>query len=170
MAAPFELGTALRELALFPPTTMPVLSLYLNAQPDQHGRRNFAPFLRNELKARAATYPSGSAERKSFDADAGRITAWLDSELRPSSNGAAIFACSGAGDFFKTLQFAAPFEANQIYVYHQPHLYSLAKLHDSHRSYAAVIADTNAARIFVFGLGRTPGVETIQNVKVRSRS
>jgi peptide subunit release factor 1 (eRF1) len=33
-----------------------------------------------------------------------------------------------------------------------------------------VIADTNSARIFVFGLGRTLGVETITNVKVRSRS
>lgn len=33
-----------------------------------------------------------------------------------------------------------------------------------------MIADTNSARIFVFGLGRTLGVESISNVKVRSRS
>lgn len=170
MAAPSELGGKLRELALFPPTTMPVLSLYLNTQPDQHGRDNFSPFVRKELKARAGTYPPDSPERTSFERDAKRITSWLETELRRSSNGAAIFACSGAGDFFEALQFDATFHENQLYVYHQPHLYTLAKLLDSHRAYAAVIADTNSARIFVFGLGRTLGVETITNVKVRSRS
>jgi hypothetical protein len=170
MAALSGLRDKLRELALFPPTTMPVLSVYLNTQADQHGRDNFSPFLRKELKARAGTYPPDSAERRSFDQDARRIGEWLESELKPSSNGAAIFACSAAGNFFDTFQFDAPFETNQLYVYHQPHLYSLAKLYDSQRAYAAVIADTNAARIFVFGLGRTLGVENITNVKVRSRS
>jgi peptide subunit release factor 1 (eRF1) len=170
MTATSELQNKLRELALFPPTTMPVLSLYLNTQPDQHGRDNFLPFLRKELKARADTYASGSAERLSFDRDANRIRSWLDTELRRSSNGAAIFACSGEGEFFEPLQFDAPFDENRLYVYHQPHLYRLAKLYDKHRSYAAVIADTNSARIFVFGLGRTLGVETIESVKVRSRS
>jgi hypothetical protein len=149
---------------------MPVLSVYLNTQPDQHGRDNFSPFLRKELKARAATYPAETPEWRSFEQDANRIRSWLDTGLRRSSNGAAIFACSGAGDFFEALQFDAPFQENQLYVYHQPHLYTLAKLYDKHRSYAAVIADTNSARIFVFGLGRTLGVESITNVKVRSRS
>ncbi|HWR53363.1 MAG TPA: Vms1/Ankzf1 family peptidyl-tRNA hydrolase [Bryobacteraceae bacterium] len=170
MAAPFGLRDKLRELALFSPTTMPVLSVYLNTQPDQHGRDNFSPFLRKELKARAATYPPETPERRSFERDAERIRSWVDTELRRSSNGAAIFACSGAGDFFEALQFDAPFHENQLYVYHQPHLYTLAKLYDKHRSYAAVIADTNSARIFVFGLGRTLGVESITNVKVRSRT
>ncbi|MGE5486779.1 MAG: host attachment protein [bacterium] len=170
MAAPSGLRDKLRELALFAPTTMPVLSVYLNTQPDQHGRDNFSPFLRKELKARASTYPQESPERLSFEQDAERIRSWLETGLRPSSNGAAIFACSAADGFFEALQFDAPFEKNQLYVYHQPHLYDLAKLYDKHRSYAAVIADTNSARIFVFGLGRTLGVETITNVKVRSRS
>jgi peptide subunit release factor 1 (eRF1) len=170
MASPSGLGNTLRELALFAPTTMPVLSVYLDTRADQHGRNNFSPFLRKELKARAATYPQESPERKSFERDAKRITLWLDTELRPSSNGATVFACSGAGDFFKAIQFDSPFHANRLYVYHQPHLYALAHLYDSHRSYAAVIVDTNSARIFVFGLGRTLGVETITNVKVRSRS
>ena len=170
MATPSGLENALRELARFTPTTMPVLSAYLNAKPDQHGRDNFWPFLRKELRARAATYPLGSPERQSFDRDAKRITSWLETKLRPSSNGAAVFACSGVGDFFEALQFDAPFCLNRLHVYHQPHLYALAHLYDRHRSYAAVIADTNAARIFVFGLGRTLGVESITNVKVRSRS
>lgn len=166
---PTELEAKLRELSLVPPTTMPVLSVYLDARPDQHGRDNFEPFLRKEFKARGATYAPRSAERASFDKDAERIMAWLASELRPSSNGVAIFACE-AGGLFEALQFDAPFHGNQLFVYHQPHLYTLAKLLDEYRPYAAVIADTNAARIFVFGLGRTVQADTITNPKVRSRS
>lgn len=159
----------MRELSLVPPTTMPVLSVYLDARPDQHGRDNFEPFLRKEFKARAGTWPLRSAERESFEQDAERIMTWLDAELRPSSNGVAIFACAASG-LFEALQFDAPFQSNQLYVYHQPHLYTLAKLLDQYRPYAAVIADTNSARIFVFGLGRTIQTDTIANEKIRSRS
>ena len=151
MPTPSMLDEKLRELALFEPTTMPVLSVYLNTQTDQHGRDNFEPFLRKEFKQRAATYPSRSPERQSFERDAERIMSWLKTELRPSSNGVAIFACAGVGDFFEALQFDAPIHTNRLYVYHQPHFYALAKLQDKYRPYAAVVADTNTARVFVFG-------------------
>src|SRR5690606_8029756 len=141
-----------------------------DTQADQHGRDNFWPFVRKELKVRAETYPKRSPERASFEEDANRIQSWLRTELQPSSNGAAIFACSGAGGFFEALQFDAPIQENQLYAYRQPHLYTLAKLDGANPSYAAVIADTNSARIFVFGLGRTLGVESISKAKVRSRS
>ncbi|HWB86592.1 MAG TPA: Vms1/Ankzf1 family peptidyl-tRNA hydrolase [Bryobacteraceae bacterium] len=170
MPTPSELEQKLRELSLFPPTTMPVLSVYLDTQPDQRGRDRFEPFLRKELKLRENTYPLRSPERQSFERDIGRIMSWVENELRPSSNGAAIFACAGANDFFEALQFDAPVQGNQLYVYHQPHLYSLAKLHDQYRPYAAVVADTNAARIFVFGLGRALETDTVTNPKVRARS
>ncbi len=170
MPTPSMLDEKLRELALFEPTTMPVLSVYLNTQPDQHGRDNFEPFIRKELKARGETYPFRSPERQSFERDAERIMSWLKTELRPSSNGVAIFACAGAGDFFEALQFDAPINVNRLYVYHQPHLYTLAKLQENYPPYAAVVADTNTARIFVFGLGRTLVKETVTSEKVRSRS
>jgi peptide subunit release factor 1 (eRF1) len=170
MQTPSMLDEKLRELALFEPTTMPVLSVYLDTQADQHGRDNFEPFLRKELKARGATYPFRSPERQSFERDAEKIMAWLKTELRPSSNGVAIFACAAAGDFFEALQFDAPINANRLYVYHQPHLYTLAGLQDKYPPYAAVVADTNTARIFVFGLGRTLDTETVTSEKVRSRS
>ena len=170
MPTPTMLDEKLRELALFPPTPMPVLSVYLNAQSDEHGRDNFEPFLRKELKARGNTYPARSPERESFERDSQKIWTWVETELRASSNGAAIFACAGANKFFDAFQFDAPIQENRLYVYRQPHLYGLAKLRDKYAPYAAVIADTNAARIFVFGLGQTLNTETITNVKVRSRS
>ncbi|HEU0140217.1 MAG TPA: Vms1/Ankzf1 family peptidyl-tRNA hydrolase [Bryobacteraceae bacterium] len=170
MHTPSMLEEKLRELALFEPTTMPVLSVYLNTQADQHGRDNFEVFLRKELKNRGDSYPRRSPERQSFERDAEKVMSWLTSELRPSSNGAVIFACAGANDFFEALQFEAPIHKNRLYVYHQPHLYGLAKLHDQYPPYAAVIADTNSARIFVFGLGRVLDAEMVQNDKVRSRT
>src|SRR5438128_2348849 len=96
----------LDRLLAFEATTLPVISLYLNAQADDRGRTNFESFLRRELNPRAKTYASGSPERRSFDADVEKIETFLEEELEPSANGVAIFACSGA-DLFETIQLNA---------------------------------------------------------------
>jgi hypothetical protein len=43
-------------LAAFVPTELPVISLYLNTQSGDHGRDNFASFLKKELTTRARTF------------------------------------------------------------------------------------------------------------------
>ena len=53
----------LDRLAAFEPSPYPVVSLYLNMQPNQHGRDQHQAFVRKELKARAGTYPARSSER-----------------------------------------------------------------------------------------------------------
>jgi peptide chain release factor subunit 1 len=164
------LSEHLDRLAAFEPTPLPVLTLYLNTQPDQHGRANFEPFVRKELQARGQTFPLRSPERESFEQDAGRIRRYLRDELRPSTNGVAIFACAGQDGFFEAIQLDAPFPKNRLYVYHQPHIYELARLDDHYRRYAALIADTNSARIFVFGLRTTLAKDGVQNTKVSRTS
>lgn len=159
----------LDRLAAFEPTSHPVISLYLNTQADQQGRANFDSFIRKEFRTRARSYPKRSPERESFERDAERIREYLRRELRPSSNGFAVFACAGANDFFEAVQLDAPIKEHRLYVYHQPHLYPLARLSDQYRRYAALIADTNAARLFVFGLGERLDEESVQSTKV-SRS
>ena len=156
----------LRELALFESSSLPVLSVYVNTQADQHGRANFEPFLRKELKAKAATYALRSPERDSFDRDAEKIIEYLGKELRASSHGVAIFACAGANDFFEALQLDAPIDTNQFFVAHHPHLYTLARLNDQYPAYAAVIANTNSARIFVFGLAAAMETDTVNSPKL----
>ena len=170
MPTPSMLDDKLRELALFPPTTLPVLSLYLNTQPDQHGRTNFDAFLRKESRLAETLTRYARPNGKALIVTLKRLCPGWKASFVPSSHGAAIFACAGEDDFFEALQFNAPIHINRLFVYHQPHLYSLAKLRDKYPPYAAVIADTNTARIFVFGLGRTLNTETVTNVKVRSRS
>ena len=161
-----SLHQLLDQLAAFPPTALPVLSLYLNAQADQHGRDAFATFVRKELPARAKTYPLRSPARDSIDRDMARITTYLQEDVHPATNGIALFACAGADAFFEAVQLDVPIPEHQLYVDHQPHLYPLARLLDQSRRYAVLLADTNAARLFVFGTGERLQAHEVQNPKV----
>src|SRR5499426_3814939 len=156
----------LDRLIAFEPTSFPVVSLYLNTQADQNGRDNFDAFVRRELKARAKNWTMNTPERKSFERDAERINEYLRDELRPSSNGAAIFACSAEGDFFEAAQFDAPIEENHLYTSYQPHVYSLARFIDHYPPYIALVADTNTAHLYVFGVGEELEHRDVVNPKV----
>jgi len=159
----------LDRLARFEPAPYPVVSLYLNTQPDQHGRDQFHAFVRKEFRARADTYASGTPERQSLDRDFERIGVYLDNELQASANGVAIFACS-AGDLFESIQLDAPLADNWIFIGDQPHLYPLARLASQYPRFAAVLADTNTARILVFAQGTVERSEAIEGVKTRRTS
>ena len=155
-------------LVAFPPTTFPVLSLYLNAEPDQHGKDDVDRFLRRELPARGRTFEPHSADRQSYDRDVERIQSWVRENLRPSANGVAIFACSGQDDFFEAVQLEAPVKEHRLYVYNQPQLYELARVTDAYPRYAAVVLDSQLARIFVFALGGTVGEAKVEGEPVKS--
>ncbi len=157
----------LERLLAFEPTPLPVLSLYLNTQPDQHGRDPAVKaYLEREFKSLARTWPASSPERQSFDRDVERILAFLDDKVDAAANGIAIFACWGAGEFFDAIQLNAPIDENRVYVYHQPHLYHLMRLDDEYPRYAVLVTDANSARIFVFGLGQTIESEDVKGKKV----
>jgi peptide chain release factor subunit 1 len=155
------------KLAAFEPVPFPVLSLYLDARADGTGRDNFDLFLKKALRDRLRTYRPGSPEHASFSADVERIRRYLANELQPSANGVAIFACAGADGFFEALQLDAPIDEHRLYVDDQPHLYPLARLHDQYPRYAAVVADTNFARIFVYSTGQVIRQDEIQGVKTK---
>ncbi len=159
------LAELMDRLVTFEHTDLPFISLYLNAQANENGRSDFDRFLRKEFSERAKTYEPHSPARESFDRDAERITTYLAEETQPSTNGITIFACAGADDFFEAAQLEAPIENHRLYIYNQPHLYPLARLMDQYRRYAVLVADTNRARILVFGRGKTINTEEVQNVK-----
>jgi peptide chain release factor subunit 1 len=135
-------------------------------QPDQHGRDNFEPFVRKEFHAKAKSFASESLELASFERDTGRIRAYLRDEVRPSANGLAIFACAGADGYFNAVQLDAPIQKHRLHVDERPHLYPLARLIDQHPRYAALLVDTNSARLFVFGLGKTLVNKETQHIKL----
>jgi peptide subunit release factor 1 (eRF1) len=157
----------LARLVAFEPTTFPVLSVYLNTQSDQHGRTSdVAPYLHREFKALARTWAPSSPERHSFDRDVERIVSYTADKIDPTANGVAIFACWGAEEFFEAIQLTTPVSDNRVYAYNQPHLYHLARLDEEYPRYAAVLTDTNTARIFVFGLGHVIDAEEVKGKKV----
>ena len=156
----------LDELAAFEPNGFPFISLYLNLQPDQHGRDHFMPFVRKEFAERAKSFPKNSLELASFKLAVTRIMSYLRNEVRPSANGVAVFACAGADVYFKTVQLDAPIQKHRLHISDRPHLYPLARVIDQHPRYVALLSDTNAARLFVFDLGKVLSSKEVQQPKL----
>lgn len=161
-----SLTEQLDRLAGFEPAPYPVVSLYLDTRPNQHGRDQHQGFTRKELKARSRTYPSNSPERESLDKDIDRITRFLESEVDPSANSVAIFACS-AGELFETIQSAGVIPQHALHIGDRPHLYPLARLESQSPRYAAVVTDTNSAHILVISAGELVAEREVKNVKTR---
>lgn len=171
------LAGLIEKLAAFEPAGAPFISLYLNAQADDRGRDNYGAFLKTELAGAAADYSDATEQSESFQADLEKIQTYIADKVRPEANGIAIFACSAA-DFFQTAQFEAKIENNRFFVFDRPYIYPLARLIGQHPRFAVVQADTNNARIYVFGseanrLENAPDeamVEEIQNVKTQRQA
>jgi len=157
-------------LLKFDAVPAPVVSLYLDARVNEHGKRVFLPFVRKQLSERLKTYPVDSEERASIEEDFVRIMRYLEDGVRGPTQGVAVFACSALDDYFQVGQFEAPFERNRLVVSERPHVYPLARLIDQYRHYAVVLADTNRAQIFVFAAGRVVQQDDIQNVKTKHTS
>lgn len=164
------LSTQLDRLAEFEGTTAPFISLYLNAQPNDRGRDQFETFLKSELRGRAASYDLDTPARDSVERDIQRIEAYIASELQPSANGVAIFACAAADDFFEAVQLEAPIDEHRLFISDRPHLYPLAQLDSRHPRCAAVLCDTNRARIFVVALARVEQEREVTGTKTRRHS
>jgi peptide chain release factor subunit 1 len=163
-----QLNAQLDRLAALEPGPFPVVSLYLNMQPNERGRDQFGPFLRKELSERLRTYGPDTPERASLEADAEKIREYVETQVDGSANGLAMFA-SGA-TLFEAVQLAAPIPDHRLYISDQPHLYPLARLIDEFPRYAVLTADTNSARIFVFALNDVQRTESIQGVKTKRHS
>jgi peptide chain release factor subunit 1 len=161
------LTESLDRLAAFEPVPFPVISLYLNMQADDRGRDRYEPFLRQALRERLQTYRLRTPEHESFTRDVDRIYAYLERTVRPSANGLAIFACAGADEFFEAVQLDAPIDEHRLFVADRPHLYPLARLNDQFPRYAAVVLDTNYARIFVFGTGQLQRQHDVESPKTK---
>lgn len=168
-APPATVAAEIDRLARFEPVSQPVISLYINLQANERGRDHFMPFVKKELRARARTYSKRPAERDSFDRDVERIETYLSNGVPPSAEGLAIFACAGADDFFEALLLDQPVE-NRLTIAGEPHLYPLARVSAQHPAHAVVIADSHAARLFVFAGSLTLKREVVPGDKIRRTS
>jgi peptide subunit release factor 1 (eRF1) len=160
-----QLSAQLDRLVEWDPGPFPIVSLYLNLQPNDRGRDQFAPFVRKELDDRIATYGARGPERDSLERDAVRIREYVEA-VDASANGLALFSSSGA-ELFEAVALAAPIDAHQLYISDQPHLYPLARLLDQYPRYAVLVADTHSARIFVFAANAVEREAQIEGTKTK---
>src|SRR5919106_2267321 len=109
------LRAQLEKLAAFEPHEVPVLSVYLNLGPDQHGRDNYDAFLRKVFAQHLKAFKENTAERASFERDIERIEAFVTDEVNRSANAVAIFASAGSGEFFETIQLDVPIEEHWLF-------------------------------------------------------
>src|SRR3954462_7644229 len=160
-----QLTAQLDRLAALDPGPFPVVSLYLNLQPNEFGRDRFEPFLRKELADRLRTYQGHGPERDSIEQDAAKIREYV-TRLDGSLNGLALFTSSGA-ELFEAVPLAAPIDAHRLFIDDLPHLYPLARLLDEYPRYLALVADTHSARMFVVAANSTVKTERIENQKTK---
>lgn len=158
----------IEELAALEPGPFPVISLYLNLSTSQNGRDTYQQFLRKAFSERARTLPEHSPERESFDSDVKRIQEHLEKGDATAGEAVAIFASSGTA-LFEVIPLDAPIGEHSLFISSVPHLYPLARVVENYPRYAAVMLDTNKARIFVFG-GETERDKTIVGEKTRRNS
>ena len=163
-----SLSQRMEILAALEPSPFPVISLYLSLTSNQVGREEHQQFVRKVFNERAKGMAAESPERTSFDKDVARIQEYLEKNNAAEGQAVAIFACSGS-DLFEAIPLEAPIGEHSVFISSVPHLYPLAKLVENYPRYAAVMLDTNKARIFVFGTS-TEHEETIVGEKTRRTS
>jgi peptide subunit release factor 1 (eRF1) len=146
------LEDVLDTLAEFESDAHPVVSLYLDLRPEQ--RATFKAFV-----------DSAAKEHEDLQQDFDRIRAYLKDELKTSTHALAIFSCSGEPALFETLQLEGELDGHRLYIDREPHLFPLARLADQYSTYAALLVNTNAARLYVFSAGAAQRQQTVRNKK-----
>lgn len=151
-----DITKTLHELAKFPASDLPVISVYLNTQwRDQHQRERVTTFLRHHFRLARSIEMDDDRRRQSLEADLARIERWqmdlLQGNHQTSRAGIALFACQGA-DLWLEQPSPIPFEDEFIIANH-PALRQLANLHDEFSNALVVMVDSRAARLCEVVLG-----------------
>jgi hypothetical protein len=146
------LEDALDILADYESDATPVISLYLDLRPDQRG-------------AVKSFIDSAAKEHEALEADFDRIRAYLKDEVQPSTQTLAIFSSSGDPGLFQAHQLEGAIDGNRLYIDREPHVFPLARLADQYGTYAALLLNTNSARIYVFSAGAAQRQEKVRNKK-----
>lgn len=159
------LVAVLDKLAVFTSRSAPVVSLYLDLRPDQHGHRQYEKFVHEAFTEQIESFPTGSEARISLENDAQRIRHYLEDQLRPSTQTLVMFSSAGDPPLWEALQLDVPIDGHRLYVDRAPHLFPLARLNDRYAVSAALVLDTHAARLYVVALGTVQQKMTIDSEK-----
>jgi len=144
--------SVLDTLAGFESETSPVVTLYLDARPEQ--RATCKGFVESAAK-----------EHEELLEDFDKIRAYIKNELNSSTQTVAIFSCTGDAPLFEAMQLEGAVDGHRLYIDREPHLFPLARLADQLGTYAALLLNTNSARLYVFSAGAAQRQQTVRNKK-----
>ena len=120
----------------------------------------------DRLKALEARSRGAGRAGRRLPADRGRPRRRVDG----AGQAAAIFAAVGDDELFTVIPLDAAIDGHQLFIGPVPHLYPLVRLIDQHPRYAALLLDSNHARIIVFGLGAVESRDEVSSEKTRRHS
>ena len=147
-----SLHAVLDRLADYESDSGSVVSVYLDLKPEQPAQP-YKTFIENAMK-----------DHEDAVADLEKIRAYLESE-KPTSQAMAIFSAAGDSELFETVPLDAPLGGHRLYIDREPHVFPLERLADQYQSYAALLVNTNAARLYVFSAGAAEREVTVKNKK-----
>ena len=151
-AVSMSLDAVLEDLAEFEGSAAPVVSVYLDLSSEQ--RESSAGFIDTAAKEHPDL-------KDNFDT----IRAYLENDVSKSVSAVAIFSCTADPALFQAVQLDAPVDGHRLYVDREPHVFPLARLADQLGTYAALLLNTNSARLYVFAAGAAQRQQTIRNKK-----
>src|SRR5687768_4477663 len=147
-----SLHAVLDRLADYESDSGHVVSVYLDVKPEQPAQ----PY-KTFLQAARSDHEDAAAE---FD----KIESYLEAE-KPTSQALAIFCALGEPALFETVALEAPLGGHRLYIDREPHVFPLERLADQYQSYAALLVNTNTARLYVFSAGAAERQVTVKNKK-----
>jgi peptide subunit release factor 1 (eRF1) len=139
-------------LAAFESDAAPVLSVYLDLRPEQRG--TYQGFI-----------DSASKEHEDLQEDFDKIRAYLKNDLNSAISAVAVFSCAAEPPLFEALQLEGAIDGHRLYIDREPHVFPLARLADQLGTYAALLLNTNSARVYVFSAGAAQRQQTVRNKK-----
>jgi peptide subunit release factor 1 (eRF1) len=143
---------ALDALAAFESDAAPVVSVYLDLRPEQRG--TFQGFIESAAK-----------EHEDLQEDFDKIRAYLTNGLGNAVSAVAIFSCAAEPALFEALQLDGAVDGHRLYIDREPHVFPLARLADQLGTYAALLLNTNSARLYVFSAGAAQRQQSVRNKK-----
>lgn len=159
-----ELHQHISVLANVDETTAPFFSIYLNTG---FGDGQWREMI--DERARTLRLLLRGDHLIDFEESLDKVYRWLDTELLPEAQGAAIFIRgSQGGQFMLPLQFAAPLP-NLLAVYPTPNIYHLVELKDNYHRYVVLLAMPDRATILEVNLGASTTQAWLEREELRDR-
>ncbi|MEZ4737520.1 MAG: Vms1/Ankzf1 family peptidyl-tRNA hydrolase [Caldilineaceae bacterium] len=119
----------------------PVLSVYLNVDPQQRSVESYRLALRNLL----------NKADKAAKTDVERIQNYVEMGYNRQGRSLVLFSCAAA-DFWWARSLQAPM-ADKAFVSYRPYIRPLATLLDTYERYGVIHVDQEGARLYVFHMG-----------------